>query len=176
MLHLARKAFYPAPPPFPLLHIDTLWKFQAMYAHRTRMVEESGMQHITHTNPEGMAEGVGPFSHGLNYHTDVMKTQALKQALDAHQFDVVFEPYATNRNLGAFILSDKLTYATVGAGMIEFAPAPCREYSLAKLRSESTSARCSKASKTKMSLVDGFVWFREIDNSQCAGKTTARRG
>ncbi|MBI5790603.1 MAG: sulfate adenylyltransferase subunit CysD [Rhodocyclales bacterium] len=90
MLHLARKAFYPAPPPFPLLHIDTGWKFRAMYAHRDRMVAESGMKLITHVNPEGLAAGVGPFSHGSNYHTDVMKTQALKQALDAHGFDMVF--------------------------------------------------------------------------------------
>jgi sulfate adenylyltransferase subunit 2 len=90
MLHLARKAFYPAPPTFPLLHVDTGWKFKAMYAHRTRMVVESGMQLITHTNPDGLAAGVGPFTHGSNYHTDVMKTQALKQALDANEFDVVF--------------------------------------------------------------------------------------
>jgi sulfate adenylyltransferase subunit 2 len=89
MLHLARKAFFPAPPPFPLLHVDTGWKFQAMYAHRDRMVRESGMRLIVHTNAEGLAQGVGPFSHGSNYHTDVMKTQALKQALDAHGFDVV---------------------------------------------------------------------------------------
>ncbi len=89
MLHLARKAFYPAPPPFPLLHVDTGWKFKEMYAHRDRMVAESGMKLITHTNPLGIAEGVGPFTHGSNYHTDVMKTQALKQALDAHGFDVV---------------------------------------------------------------------------------------
>jgi sulfate adenylyltransferase subunit 2 len=90
MLHLARKAFHPAPPPFPLLHVDTGWKFQAMYAHRARMVGESRMKLITHTNPQGLAEGVGPFTHGSSYHTDVMKTQALKQALDAHGFDVVF--------------------------------------------------------------------------------------
>ncbi|MBN8476539.1 sulfate adenylyltransferase subunit CysD [Sulfuritalea sp.] len=90
MLHLARKAFHPAPPPFPLLHIDTGWKFRAMYAHRDRMVAESGMKLITHVNPEGLAAGVGPFTHGSNYHTDVMKTQALKQALDAHGFDMVF--------------------------------------------------------------------------------------
>ncbi len=90
MLHLARKAFYPATPPFAMLHVDTGWKFQAMYAHRERMVAQSGMQLLVHTNPEGLAAGVGPFSHGSNYHTDVMKTQALKQALDAHGFDVVF--------------------------------------------------------------------------------------
>ncbi len=90
MLHLARKAFHPAPPPFPLLHVDTKWKFQAMYAHRAKMVAQSGMKLISHTNPQGLAEGVGPFSHGSNYHTDVMKTQALKQALDANGFDVVF--------------------------------------------------------------------------------------
>jgi len=90
MLHLARKAFYPATPPFALLHVDTGWKFQAMYAHRERMVAQSGMQLLVHTNPEGLAAGVGPFSHGSNYHTDVMKTQALKQALDAHGFDLVF--------------------------------------------------------------------------------------
>ncbi|MEO5863061.1 MAG: sulfate adenylyltransferase subunit CysD [Burkholderiales bacterium] len=90
MLHLARKAFYPARPPFPLLHVDTGWKFRAMYAHRARMVAESGMQLITHTNPEGLAAGVGPFTHGSTYHTDVMKTQALKQVLDAQGFDAVF--------------------------------------------------------------------------------------
>ncbi len=90
MLHLARKAFYPAPPPFPLLHIDTTWKFREMYAHRARMVRESGMQLLVHTNPEGLRQGVNPFTHGSNYHTDVMKTQALRQALDMHQFDVVF--------------------------------------------------------------------------------------
>lgn len=90
MLHLARKAFYPAPPPFPLLHVDTGWKFQEMYVHRDRMVAESGMKLIVHTNPDGVAAGVNPFTHGSNYHTDVMKTQALKQALDAHGFDAVF--------------------------------------------------------------------------------------
>lgn len=90
MLHLARKAFYPATPPFPLLHVDTGWKFKAMYAHRDRMVAESGMSLLVHTNPEGLAAGVNPFTHGSNYHTDVMKTQALKQALDQHRFDVVF--------------------------------------------------------------------------------------
>jgi sulfate adenylyltransferase subunit 2 len=90
MLHLARKAFHPAPPPFPLLHVDTGWKFQSMYAHRERMARESGMRLIVHKNLEGVAAGVGPFTHGSNYHTDVMKTQALKQALDAHGFDVVF--------------------------------------------------------------------------------------
>ncbi|MGE3957964.1 MAG: sulfate adenylyltransferase subunit CysD [Vicinamibacterales bacterium] len=90
MLHLARKAFHPAPPPFPLLHVDTGWKFRAMYAHRERMVAESRMRLISYTNPDGLAAGVGPFTHGSNYHTDVMKTQALKQALDLHGFDVVF--------------------------------------------------------------------------------------
>jgi len=90
MLHLARKAFYPAPPPFPLLHVDTGWKFKEMYIHRERMVRESGMKLISHTNPEGKADGVGPFTHGSSYHTDVMKTQGLKQALDMHKFDVVF--------------------------------------------------------------------------------------
>jgi len=89
-LHLARKAFHPAPPPFPLLHIDTTWKFRDMYAHRARMVRESGMKLLVHTNPEGLRQGVNPFTHGSNYHTDVMKTQALRQALDMHQFDVVF--------------------------------------------------------------------------------------
>lgn len=90
MLHLARKAFYPAPPPFPLLHVDTGWKFSAMYAHRDRMAAESGMRLLVHTNAEGVAAGVGPFTHGSNAHTDIMKTQALKQALDQHGFDLVF--------------------------------------------------------------------------------------
>nr|WP_086009934.1 sulfate adenylyltransferase subunit CysD [Thiorhodococcus drewsii] len=90
MLHLTRKAFHPAPPPFPLMHVDTGWKFRAMYSHRERMVAESGMKLISYTNPQGVAEGVGPFTHGSNYHTDLMKTQALKQALDTHGFDLVF--------------------------------------------------------------------------------------
>ena len=89
MLHLARKAFYPARPPFPLLHVDTTWKFREMVSHRDRMAAESGMELIVHTNQEGLAAGVAPFTHGSSYYTDVMKTQALKQALDQHQFDVV---------------------------------------------------------------------------------------
>jgi sulfate adenylyltransferase subunit 2 len=90
MLHLARKAFHPARPPFPLLHVDTTWKFRDMYAHRARMARESGMQLIVHTNPEGLAAGINPFAHGSSYYTDVMKTVALKQALDAGGYDVVF--------------------------------------------------------------------------------------
>ena len=89
MLHLARKAFYPAPPPFPLLHVDTTWKFREMIAHRDRTAAEAGMELIVHTNQEGLRAGVTPFTHGSSYYTDVMKTQALKQALDAHGFDVV---------------------------------------------------------------------------------------
>ena len=90
LLHLARKAFHPAPPPFPLLHVDTTWKFRDMYVHRERMVRESGMRLLVHTNEAGVAAGVNPFSHGSGYYTDVMKTEALKQALDAHRFDVIF--------------------------------------------------------------------------------------
>ena len=90
MLHLVRKAFHPAAPPFPLLHVDTTWKFQAMYTHRERMAQESGMELLVYINQKGVDEGVNPFTHGTNYHTDVMKTQALKQALDQYGFDVVF--------------------------------------------------------------------------------------
>lgn len=90
MLHLARKAFHPSAPPFPLLHVDTRWKFRDMYAYRDRMARESGMRLIVHTNPEGLAQGVNPFTHGSQVHTDIMKTQALKQALDLHRFDVAF--------------------------------------------------------------------------------------
>jgi sulfate adenylyltransferase subunit 2 len=90
MLHLARKAFHPAPSPFPLLHVDTTWKFQAMYTHRERMAQESGMELLVYINQEGVDAGVNPFTHGSSYHTDVMKTQALKQALDLYGFDVVF--------------------------------------------------------------------------------------
>lgn len=90
LLQLARKAFHPAPPPFPLLHVDTTWKFRDMYVHRERMTRESGMRLLVHTNQAGLAAGVNPFTHGSGYHTDVMKTEALKQALDAHRFDVIF--------------------------------------------------------------------------------------
>ena len=90
MLQLARKAFYPATPPFPLLHVDTTWKFREMYVHRERMAAESGMTLLTHTNQAGVAAGINPFTHGSSYYTDVMKTEALKQALDLHGFDVIF--------------------------------------------------------------------------------------
>ncbi|WP_306030728.1 sulfate adenylyltransferase subunit CysD [Stappia sp. MMSF_3263] len=90
MLHLARKAFYPAPPPFPLLHIDTTWKFREMIAFRDRMAAEAGMELITYTNPQGLADNVNPFDHGSSYYTQVMKTDALKQALSAHGFDAAF--------------------------------------------------------------------------------------
>lgn len=87
LLHLARKAFHPAPPPFPLLHVDTTWKFRDMYALRDRMAVESGMQLIVHRNPEGLERGINPFDHGSAVHTDIWKTQGLKQALDLHGFD-----------------------------------------------------------------------------------------
>ena len=90
MLHLARKAFYPSPPPFPLMHVDTRWKFQAMYDFRDAMAKASNMELIVHTNPEGIEKDINPFDHGSALHTDVMKTQGLKQALDLHQFDVAF--------------------------------------------------------------------------------------
>ena len=90
MLHLARKAFYPTPPPFPLMHVDTRWKFQAMYDFRDRMAGTSGMELIVHINPDGVAKDINPFDHGSALHTDVMKTQGLKQALDEHRFDVAF--------------------------------------------------------------------------------------
>jgi len=89
MLHLARKAFYPSPPPFPLLHVDTTWKFQAMYELRDRMAAESGMDLIVYQNPEAKERGINPFDHGP-LHTDMWKTEGLKQALDLHGFDVAF--------------------------------------------------------------------------------------
>jgi sulfate adenylyltransferase subunit 2 len=90
MLHLAKKAFHPSVPPFPLMHVDTTWKFREMYAFRDRMAAESGMDLIVHINQEGVDQGIGPFSHGSSVHTDVMKTQGLKQALDKYKFDVAF--------------------------------------------------------------------------------------
>ena len=90
MLHLARKAFHPAPPPFPLLHVDTTWKFRDMYAMRERMARESGMTLLVHQNPEAKAMGINPFDHGSQVHTDLWKTQGLKQALDLHGFDAAF--------------------------------------------------------------------------------------
>ncbi|MBA4750533.1 MAG: sulfate adenylyltransferase subunit CysD [Alphaproteobacteria bacterium] len=90
MLHLARKAFYPAPPPFPLLHVDTGWKFQEMYKFRDQMAARAGMDLIIHINPEGVEKGINPFDHGSALHTDIMKTQGLKQALDHYGFDAAF--------------------------------------------------------------------------------------
>jgi sulfate adenylyltransferase subunit 2 len=89
MLHLARKAFYPSPPPFPLLHVDTTWKFQEMYKLRARMAQESGMELLVYRNQEAMDRGINPFDHGP-LHTDMWKTEGLKQALDKYGFDVAF--------------------------------------------------------------------------------------
>nr|MBP6435340.1 sulfate adenylyltransferase subunit CysD [Sphingorhabdus sp.] len=89
MLHLARKAFYPSPPPFPLLHVDTTWKFQEMYKLRDRMAQESGMELLVYQNPEAKERGINPFDHGP-LHTDMWKTEGLKQALDHYGFDAAF--------------------------------------------------------------------------------------
>jgi len=90
MLHLALKAFYPAKPPFPLMHVDTTWKFRDMYAFRQQRVQELGLDLIVYVNEEGLAAGVNPFTRGSAVHTDVMKTVALKQALDKYGFDAAF--------------------------------------------------------------------------------------
>lgn len=90
MLHLARKAFYPAVPPFPLMQVDTRWKFKDMYAFRDKMVKDVGMELIVHINPDGVAQDINPFTHGSSVHTDIMKTEGLKQALDKYGFDAAF--------------------------------------------------------------------------------------
>ena len=90
MLHLARKAFHPSPPPFPLLHVDTTWKFQAMYEFRAQAVADYGMELLVHRNPECVELGVNPFDHGSAVHTDMWKTVGLKQALDKWGFDAAF--------------------------------------------------------------------------------------
>ena len=90
MLHIALKAFYPAKPPFPLMHVDTTWKFREMITFRDNLADRLGLKLIVHTNEDGLKQGIGPFTHGSATHTDVMKTQALKQALDLHKFDVAF--------------------------------------------------------------------------------------
>jgi len=90
MLHLAKKAFYPAPPPFPLLHVDTTWKFRDMYAMRERAAGENGMQLMVYQNPEAKALNINPFDHGSQVHTDMWKTQGLRQALNQYGFDAAF--------------------------------------------------------------------------------------
>ncbi len=90
MLHIAMKAFYPSKPPFPLLHVDTTWKFREMIEFRDRRAAELGLDLIVHINDDGIRQGIGPFSHGSTVHTDVMKTQGLKQALDRYKFDAAF--------------------------------------------------------------------------------------
>jgi sulfate adenylyltransferase subunit 2 len=90
MLHLMRKAFYPSPPPLPMLHVDTRWKFQEMYLFRDYMAQACGMKLLIHTNPEAIEKNINPFTHGSAMHTDITKTEGLKQALEKYQFDVVF--------------------------------------------------------------------------------------
>ncbi|MBS0438529.1 MAG: sulfate adenylyltransferase subunit CysD, partial [Proteobacteria bacterium] len=87
LLHLLLKAFYPAKPPMPMLHVDTTWKFREMIAFRDRRAQETGVELIVHINQDGVRDGVGPFTHGASAHTEIMKTQALKQALDKYKFD-----------------------------------------------------------------------------------------
>jgi sulfate adenylyltransferase subunit 2 len=90
LLHLARKAFYPAKPPFPLLHVDTTWKFQEMYAFRDRAAAEAGMELLVHQNPDALARNINPFTHGSQVHTHIWKTEGLKQALDKYHVDLAF--------------------------------------------------------------------------------------
>ena len=90
MLHIARKAFYPAKPPFKFLHVDTKWKFKEMVAFRDKHMADLGLELLVHTNPDGLQRGINPFDHGSAMHTDIMKTVALKQALDKYQFDIAF--------------------------------------------------------------------------------------
>lgn len=90
MLRLAHKAFFPAKPPFPFLHVDTTWKFREMISFRDQMAKEYGLDLLVHSNPDGIAQGIGPFTHGSNTHTHLMKTVALRQALDQHGFDAAF--------------------------------------------------------------------------------------
>ena len=90
LLHLARKAFWPATPPIPLLHVDTTWKFRDMIAFRDRVAAEAGVELVVHTNREGVAAGVTPFTHGSVHYTEVMKTVALRQALDTGRYDIIF--------------------------------------------------------------------------------------
>nr|WP_201356442.1 sulfate adenylyltransferase subunit CysD [Amphritea japonica] len=90
MLHLARKAFFPGKPPFPLMHVDTTWKFKEMISFRDKMAEEAGMDLLVHINQEGVDMNISPFTHGSKKHTDIMKTQGLKQALDKYKFDAAF--------------------------------------------------------------------------------------
>jgi sulfate adenylyltransferase subunit 2 len=90
MLHLAKKAFYPSAPPFPLMHVDTTWKFKEMYSFRDQAAKRAGMKLIVHINQQGVDEGISPFVHGSAYHTHVMKTESLKQALDLYKFDAAF--------------------------------------------------------------------------------------
>ena len=90
LMHIARKAFYPAKLPFPVMHVDTNWKFKEMISFRDQKAKEWDLELIVHKNPDGLKQGIGPFTHGSAVHTDIMKTQALKQALDKHQFDAAF--------------------------------------------------------------------------------------
>jgi sulfate adenylyltransferase subunit 2 len=90
MLHLARKAFFPAKPPFPLMHVDTTWKFREMIEFRDQIVQKYGFELLVHINEDGVKQGIGPFSHGSAVHTDVMKTEGLKQSLDKYKFDAAF--------------------------------------------------------------------------------------
>jgi adenylyl-sulfate kinase len=175
MLHLARKAFYPAPPPFPLLHVDTGWKFRAMYEMRDKVAAAAGMEMIVHRNPEAMAKGINPFDHG-SLHTDLWKTEGLKQALDKHGFDVAFGAARRNeeksrakerifsfRELGGFILVDRISNATAGAGMIHFALRRAHNIHWQHLEVDRNAHAALKRQRSRV------VWFTGLSG---AGKST----
>ena len=115
MLHLAMKAFYPSKPPFPLLHVDTTWKFRDMIAFRDATAKRLGLDLVVHINPEARALRINPFTHGSAVHTDVWKTQGLKQALDKHGFDLAFGGARLEANRGVIATDGRFHDAVLGA-------------------------------------------------------------
>lgn len=144
MLHLARKAFYPGTLPFPLLHVDTGWKFREMYEFRDRTAKAYGCELLVHKNPEGVAMGINPFVHGSAKHTDIMKTEGLKQALNKYGFDAAFGGARRDEEKSALKSESTLSVTASIAGIRKISARSCGTTTTGKL----TKAKASASSRS----------------------------
>ncbi len=173
MLHLARKAFYPGTLPFPLLHVDTGWKFREMYEFRDRTAKAYGCELLVHKNPEGVAMGINPFVHGSAKHTDIMKTEGLKQALNKYGFDAAFGARAVTKRSPALKSVSTLSATVSTAGIRKTSARSCGTTTTA--RSTKAKASAFSRSPTGPSWISGSTSIWKISRSfRCIWRLSVR--